>query len=94
MLKASVYLAVRPDPAEVLRSAVTWTYRVMSISLSMALPAVGGYWLDFKLETGFVFIVLGALGGFILGLIQLLAIGKKARQEKHRNDSNQQTTSG
>lgn len=48
----------------------------MAISLSMALPALGGYWLDARLGTGFVFVVIGALLGFALGMVQLMQIAK------------------
>ena len=62
----------------------------------MALPALGGYWLDAKLGTGFVFVVIGALLGFALGMVQLLQIAKstgappkeKAARGKNRQGKN------
>jgi len=55
-------------------TAAGWVSRIMTISLAMVLPGLMGYWVDHKLGTRVLFMLLGfALGSFIAGK-QLLAI--------------------
>jgi hypothetical protein len=62
--------------------AAEWVSRVTTISLEMVLPGLAGYWLDTRLETGVVFLLVGfAVGGY-LAFLQLRAI---ARQTKNRS---------
>ena len=47
-----------------LARASQWTSRIMTISLEMVLPGLAGYWLDQKLGTKALFMLVGfALGG-------------------------------
>jgi F0F1-type ATP synthase assembly protein I len=56
--------------------AAEWASRIMTISLEMVLPGVAGYWLDTKLGTQVVFLLVGfALGGY-LAFLQLKAIAQ------------------
>ena len=41
--------------------AIEWSTRLMTIGLEMALPAAGGYWLDRRVGTSPVFVILGAI---------------------------------
>ena len=44
--------------------AAQWATRIMTISLEMVLPGLAGYWLDTRIGTKFVFMLIGfALGG-------------------------------
>lgn len=62
--------------------AAEWVSRVTSISLEMVLPGLAGYWLDTKLGTRVLFLLVGfAMGGY-LAFKQLQAI---ARQTKNRS---------
>ena len=54
--------------------AYGWTARLTTISLEMALPALGGFWLDQKLGTKCLFVILGAVLGFTVGFWQLLKL--------------------
>ncbi len=51
-----------------------WTSRITTISMEMVIPALLGYWLDQKLGTQAVFVLLGAIAGMTLGLWHLLQI--------------------
>lgn len=63
--------------------AAEWASRIMTISLEMVLPGLAGYWLDTKLGTRVVFLLVGfALGGY-LAYLQLRAI---AQSTKNRPD--------
>lgn len=46
--------------------------RITTISLEMVLPALGGFWLDRRLGTGVVFLIVGALVGFAVAMWQLI----------------------
>jgi len=53
---------------------MAWSARITSVALEMALPALGGYWLDGKLATGYLFTVIGAVVGMALGTIGLIRL--------------------
>jgi len=57
--------------------AMEWVSKITTISLSMALPGVGGIWIDNNLGTMPVFIILGVVLGFALGMYQLLQIASE-----------------
>jgi ATP synthase protein I len=53
-----------------------WVSRVTTIALEMALPGFGGYWLDQWLGTKALFLCVGVLLGFCVGMLQLLQLAK------------------
>jgi hypothetical protein len=77
--------------------AYGWAWRVMTISLEMALPGMIGYWLDQRLGTGFVLMLLGFAGGMTLATAQLMKIaaqGTTQRGTTPRSKSPRQNSSG
>ena len=68
------------------RSAIARAYglvaQITTISLEMVLPALGGVWLDRKLGTKFLFLILGALLGFAVGFWHLLKLTLHASKNK------------
>ncbi len=52
--------------------AIEWSTRLMVIGLEMAIPPAGGYWLDVRVGTFPVFVILGAILGFVGGMFHLL----------------------
>jgi hypothetical protein len=64
----------QPDDRSLLAVAAMWTSLVTSIALEMALPALAGHWVDKKLDTGPLFVSLGAVFGLAVGLWHLLRI--------------------
>ena len=50
--------------------------RLTSIALEMALPALGGFWLDRWLGTRGLFLIVGALLGIAVGMLHLLRLSK------------------
>lgn len=57
--------------------AFEWAARIMTISLEMVVPGLLGYWLDQRLGTKVVFLLIGfALGAVLAGL----ALAKIVRQ--------------
>jgi F0F1-type ATP synthase assembly protein I len=65
--------------------AMEWSTRLMAIGLEMALPAGGGYWLDLRIGTSPVFVILGATLGFAVGMFQLLQIARQQGPPKPRS---------
>ncbi len=56
--------------------AFEWAGTVMTISLEMVVPGLVGYWIDQRLGTRVLFLLMGfALGGF-LATLALMRIAK------------------
>ncbi len=62
--------------------ALEWSARLTTIGLEMALPAAGGYWLDRRIGTSPLFVVLGAILGFAVGMFHLLQIARQQGPRK------------
>ena len=89
--------AVPDDPVDD-RSpqALGWALasHIMAISLEMVLPGLLGLWMDRKLGTPLVFLVLGLIFGAVAGTMQLMRFaamlrgdaGTKPKAESNRKD--------
>ena len=56
--------------------ALEWSATIMTISLEMVVPGLVGYWIDQRLGTRVVFLLIGfALGG-VLATLALMRIAK------------------
>jgi hypothetical protein len=54
-----------PDDRSGLAKAYDWAWRIMAVSLVMVLPGAAGYWIDTRLGTVCLFLVVGlGLGSF------------------------------
>ncbi|TWU27348.1 AtpZ/AtpI family protein [Bythopirellula polymerisocia] len=62
--------------------AAEWASRIMTISLEMVLPGLAGYWLDNKLGSKGLFMILGFAAGSLIAFKQLLAIAKIGQGKK------------
>lgn len=49
-----------------------WSSKITTVALEMVLPAAGGYWVDLKLGTKFVFVLLGMVLGLAVGMRHLI----------------------
>lgn len=63
-----------------LASAIEWGARVTTISVSMVLPALIGYWIDQRAGTGLVFAGLGLALGLASAFWQLWKLVKRVEQ--------------
>ena len=59
-----------------------WSSHMTTIGLEMALPALGGYWLDRRLGTLPVFLMIGLLLGFVVGMLHLLQLAKSINSRR------------
>ena len=76
-----------PDDRSALAVAVAWASHVTSIALEMALPTLLGHWIDRWLGTGIVFLLVGAVSGFVVGMWHLLRFARYTSTIPSRPDS-------
>lgn len=57
-------------------NAMQWVSHITTIAVEMVLPIVIGYWLDQRLGTKIVFMILGLVLGFSTGMWHLLKLVK------------------
>jgi len=69
----------RPEP---FAAAMEWVAKITTVGLEMALPAIGGGWLDRRLGTSY-WALLGVVVGVAVGLLHLLQMTRQS-QEKTR----------
>jgi hypothetical protein len=60
--------------------------QLTTVSLEMALPPAGGYWLDVVFHSSPGFLILGAILGFVLGLFQLMQIAQVQNRSSSREN--------
>lgn len=56
--------------------AMEWTSRTTTISLELLVPTCFGYWLDQRLGTKGLFVILGTILGFVTALVSLWHLQK------------------
>jgi F0F1-type ATP synthase assembly protein I len=57
--------------------AMRWVHQITSIALEMALPALLGHWLDQRWGTEPWLVAVGAVLGFAVAMVHLLALAKQ-----------------
>ncbi len=67
-----------PNDRSPLAEAIAWSARVTTIAMEMVIPGVIGIWIDRKLGTVMVFVVLGIILGMTVGIIHLVRLGESA----------------
>jgi ATP synthase protein I len=68
-----------PDDRSIFAVALGWSSRITTISVQMLLPGMLGYWLDQRLKTRFIFLLLGILLGLASGLWSLIRLAQEKR---------------
>ena len=59
--------------------AASWASRVLTISLEMVLPGLAGYWLDQRLGTRVLFLLIGLALGMALAMWQLVQLASSRK---------------
>jgi len=67
--------------------AMEWVSQITTVAVMMVLPAWGGYWADEKLGTNPWLLMLGAGGGLVLGMMQLLRLVDGSRRKSPKDSS-------
>ena len=73
------------DDRSPLAAALAWSSAIVTISLEMVIPGLIGYWLDQRLGTQVLFVLLGFAAGMVVFIWQLM------RLTSGRKDSGQPT---
>ncbi len=79
------------DDRSALSLAAAWGTRVIAIAAEMVVPGLIGYWIDVKLGTRIVFMLLGFAVGITTAIMQLIRITSSnagAKQPSHPSDKN------
>ena len=71
-----------PDDRSPIARASTWVTRIMTISLEMVLPGLAGYWLDQKLNTVALFMLIGFALGCTAAALQLIRLTRSANAKQ------------
>jgi F0F1-type ATP synthase assembly protein I len=70
----------RHDDRSPFAVAMEWSARLTTISMELVLPALGGYWLDQRLGTRVLFLILGVMLGFVAATLSLVRLTKPPGQ--------------
>lgn len=74
-----------PDSRSPMARASEWATRTMTISMVMVLPGLAGYWLDQKLGTVALFMLIGFALGCTAAIMQLMKLARSS-SNNHQND--------
>jgi hypothetical protein len=69
------------DDRSQIAKAYQWATRIMIVSLEMVLPGIVGYWIDGRLGTRVVFMLVGFALGCTAATVHLIQL---TRSEKNR----------
>jgi F0F1-type ATP synthase assembly protein I len=61
--------------------AYEWASRIIVVSLEMVLPGLAGYWVDSRLGTVCLFLVIGLGVGSIAGMRHLLRMTQQSSRD-------------
>jgi F0F1-type ATP synthase assembly protein I len=75
------------DDRSAIAKSVDLAYALMSICAMLALPALGGFYLDRWLGTRLLFTVIGLLFGLAASVLQFLKLLKRLEQNSTANPS-------
>ena len=64
-----------------------WASVILGLSVQMAVPPLIGYWIDQRLGTRLVFLLLGVMLGVALGTLGFLRIAKQQATPRTRRRS-------
>ena len=67
--------------------AMEWVSQITTVALMMVLPAGAGYWVDKRLGTDPWLLVFGAVGGLVIGMMQLLRMVDGLRRKRPTDSS-------
>ncbi len=76
-----------PDGRSSIALAWGWATRIMTISLEMVLPGLAGYWLDQKLGTKALFMLIGFVLGSAAAMMHLLHLVRTSNQHRTKKIS-------
>ena len=69
--------------------AMEWTSRITTISLELVVPTLIGCWLDQRLGTRVLFLVLGVMLGFVTATLSLVRLARSSDRGPPRHKENE-----
>jgi F0F1-type ATP synthase assembly protein I len=69
---------ISPDGRSPMARGMEWVTRIMTISLEMVLPGLAGYWLDQRLHTVALFMLIGFALGCTAAVLHLIKLTRSA----------------
>ena len=78
----------KPDDRSAMAQAMSLSSMIISVAMEMVLPGLAGYWIDQRLGTKLVFLLLGLVLGVVGGMIHLVRLmsPKSSASEKEPGD--------
>jgi hypothetical protein len=70
------------DDRSPVAAAYQWATRIMVVSLEMVLPGLAGHWLDVRLGTVVLFLLIGLGLGCTAAVVHLVQMTHPGRQPK------------
>jgi F0F1-type ATP synthase assembly protein I len=86
-------VTIPPDDRSPVAIAYQWATRIMVVSLEMVLPGLAGYWVDQRLGTVCLFLVVGLLLGCttaVVHLVRLTSVDSERRRTRAENSDGKQ----
>jgi F0F1-type ATP synthase assembly protein I len=74
------------DDRSALALGLEWSSRITTVAFEMVIPALAGYWLDHRLGVSPLFLILGAILGFVIGLYSLLQMTRPKPDRENPDD--------
>ncbi|MEO6808595.1 MAG: AtpZ/AtpI family protein [Isosphaeraceae bacterium] len=71
-----------PEPRSPLSAGLQWASRITSLGLMFALPTLAGVYIDRQFGSSPVGTLVGAVVGFVTGMVQLLQIARSGQNPK------------
>lgn len=75
-LPARKRLTRRDPPQTPLAVGFAWASRITTLALEFVLPSLAGWWIDGRLGSRPVAMILGTVLGFLVGMLHLLQIAR------------------
>ncbi len=73
------------DERSPIATAYQWVSRITVVALEMVLPGLAGYWLDQRIGTGVLFMLIGFGLGCTAATVQLMQIARSNRDSMSKD---------
>jgi F0F1-type ATP synthase assembly protein I len=77
-------VSIPPDDRSPIALAYAWATRIMVVALTMVLPGLAGHWLDKRLGTVVLFLLIGLALGCVAATFQLMQIIRVENNRKSK----------
>lgn len=67
----------RDDGRSSMARGMMWASQISTLGLEVALPALGGYWLDQRWGTSPIFVIVGVFLGFGISLYSIVKLSQR-----------------